>query len=208
MLRRFCTLTKFNKPLAQVVVKKENSLVPLSAQPKEVWINQLLHSIDICSRKQADRLLTVGMVKVNGQIQWKNSKVSENALVQIVRRKDLNSHHVPMPMDAKMWLFYKPRSICTFTTPKKVSVIDFLGQQGFSTKNCKVVGKLDFNAEGLVILTNNEDIEGAIQLQFDRLPREYRIRVHGRYNAEYLERLKRGIIIKKKQYKPVVVRYI
>jgi 23S rRNA pseudouridine2605 synthase len=161
----------------------------------------------VCSRRQAERLVAAGMVKVEGRTVFENVGVTEETKVSIQRRQDSNTREVPMRNDTKLWVFYKPcKMITTHDDPKKrLTVFDFLKSKGFPAEHIISVGRLDFNSEGLLILTNNGDLAQALERPENGVEREYRVRAWGKWTDEDLEAMKKGVTVKGKLYKPMAI---
>ena len=67
------------------------------------------------------------------------------------------------------------------------------------------VGRLDFNTEGLLLLTTNGDFARYLELPKTKLPRQYRARVYGKVNHERLQRLEKGITVDGVRYGSIKV---
>jgi 23S rRNA pseudouridine2605 synthase len=57
------------------------------------------------------------------------------------------------------------------------------------------VGRLDYNSEGLMILTNNGDLARQLELPENEIMRTYKVRVFGRLDEEKLGRIREGCVI-------------
>ena len=64
------------------------------------------------------------------------------------------------------------------------------------------VGRLDFNSEGLMLLTNNGDLARQLELPSNQIVRTYKVRVFGRLEQDKLESIRKGCLIKGVQYGP------
>jgi 23S rRNA pseudouridine2605 synthase len=70
------------------------------------------------------------------------------------------------------------------------------------------VGRLDANSEGLLILTNDEQLAVRLTEPAHRVPRTYRVQVRGSPTPEVLEQLRRGIMLKDGRTRPAQVRIL
>ena len=68
------------------------------------------------------------------------------------------------------------------------------------------VGRLDYNTEGLIILTNNGDIKRFLELPSNKIDRVYKAKVSGKINSLDLNKIKKGIKINKIQYGPIKIK--
>ena len=66
------------------------------------------------------------------------------------------------------------------------------------------VGRLDYDSEGLLLLTNNGDIKRTMELPNNNWKRTYRARVHGRIQDDLVQKLRKGLRVYKMQYKPII----
>lgn len=187
------------------VVSSALELTPPSASTT-LRLSKRMSSAGICSRRQAERLIAAGLVKVGNQRVYSNVAVDLNAAVTVARNPEMKSTTVPIPESAKLWAFYKPPGlITTHSDPMgRPSVFDYLKKMDrFEGKHVISVGRLDFNSEGLLLLTNNGDLSQS--LERSRLIREYRIRAFGKWSTEHIEEMRRGVTIKGVNYRPMNV---
>jgi 23S rRNA pseudouridine2605 synthase len=67
------------------------------------------------------------------------------------------------------------------------------------------VGRLDYNSEGLLLMTNDNALKGILESPETRLPRLYRVKVHGRITSEKLKKMQSPIVIQSVTYGPLKV---
>ena len=65
------------------------------------------------------------------------------------------------------------------------------------------VGRLDYDSEGLLLITNSGDIKRKMELPNNNWKRIYRVRVYGKVNKDIVLKLRKGLKIKTIQYKPI-----
>ena len=65
------------------------------------------------------------------------------------------------------------------------------------------IGRLDFNSEGLLLLTNDGDVARRLEHPNTAWRRRYRVRVHGRVDEDRLADLARGIVVDSVKYGPI-----
>lgn len=65
------------------------------------------------------------------------------------------------------------------------------------------VGRLDFNSEGLLLLTNDTSLKNLLENPTTQLPRFYRVKVHGRVTEDKLVKMNNPVIINQVQYGPL-----
>jgi len=67
------------------------------------------------------------------------------------------------------------------------------------------VGRLDFNTEGLLLLTNDGELARHLELPANAWLRHYRVRVHGHPNPKKIAQLAKGVTISGIHYEPIKV---
>ena len=66
------------------------------------------------------------------------------------------------------------------------------------------IGRLDYDSEGLLLLTNNGDLKRIMELPNNNWKRTYRVRVHGRVEDNIILKFKKGLKIDRMRYKPIL----
>ncbi|MEM6603589.1 MAG: pseudouridine synthase [Pseudomonadota bacterium] len=148
------------------------------------------------SRRETERLILEGKVFVN------NTKVTSPVL--FVTDNDLINvagQVIGQKEPARLWSFYKPAGyITTEKDPAGRSTIyDLLPS---NMPRLLTVGRLDFNSEGLLLLTNDGALKRVLELPATGLQRHYRVRVFGRAKQSDLDKLARGVVIDRVHYAP------
>ena len=106
---------------------------------------------------------------------------------------------------AKVYAFNKPRGcLVTHSDPKNRKTIFNLLPKQF--ENLITVGRLDYNSEGLIILTNNGDFKRNLELPKNNFERLYKVKVQGKVDAKLIDRLKKGFFTKRIKYRPIIAR--
>ena len=98
-----------------------------------------------------------------------------------------------------MWRYHKPAGlVVSHKDPQgRPTVFDKLKEQ---LPRVVSIGRLDLNTEGLLLLTNDGELERQLELPANGWIRRYRVRVFGKPDAEVLARLKDGVIIEGVKY--------
>ncbi|MFC1658949.1 pseudouridine synthase [Pseudomonadota bacterium] len=152
-----------------------------------------------CSRREAEKLIKDGEVKVNGKIV---TDVATNVTDEAIK---VHNKLINQKEKTRLWIFHKPKGIVvTRRDPqKRRTIFDILPAV---MKNIIVVGRLDINTEGLILLTNNGDLSRFIELPSTGWTRIYRARVFGKLNMNRLNRLQtKGVTINNIHYAPMKV---
>ena len=160
-------------------------------------IAKALARAGICSRRDAERLIAEGRVSVNG-------KVLDTPAVKVVAsdRIVVDGKPVRSAERTRLWRYHKPRGLVTSHKDEKGRPTVF---EHLPTGMPRVisVGRLDFNSEGLLLLTNDGALARKLELPSNGWIRRYRVRVFGRLEQADLDRLKKGVTIDGVSYGPV-----
>lgn len=194
-------------------VKVVRQRPPSDLLPKlsiEMRLTKRMSESGICSRRQAERMITAGMIRVDGTPVSSNIPVTPSSIITIHKSQDEETKLVPIPEQAKLWLFNKPKGlITTHNDPqKRPTVFDYLKLNKFPVEHIISVGRLDLNSEGLLLLTNNGDLARAMELPTSSLKREYKVRAYGKFEKEVLDEIQQGVTIAGKTYRPMQVLFI
>ncbi|MDR0625574.1 MAG: rRNA pseudouridine synthase [Holosporales bacterium] len=145
-------------------------------------IAKFLSSLNVCSRREAERLIAQGEVLVNGEvIKTPVCFVTERDVVCLGNRVVYGPrlHHDTKP---KIWLYYKPRGeITTHRDPQGRRTV-FASAREAGLGRVVSVGRLDINSEGLLLLTNSSAVAHKLEFSGDseeKIIRVYKVRFFG-----------------------------
>jgi 23S rRNA pseudouridine2605 synthase len=152
-------------------------------------LQKILSQAGVASRRASEQLMLEGRVTVNGatirELGTKADAARDDIRVD-GRRVKVSKHH-------RYLLLNKPRGyVTTRSDPqKRPTVIDLVGIREYVYP----VGRLDFDSEGLLLLTNDGDLAARLTHPRHGVPRVYEARVLGVPDQHDLRRLARGIVI-------------
>lgn len=151
----------------------------------------------LCSRREAERWIADGRVSVNGKVLRTPAFEVSGSDAVIVDGKPL-----PSTEPTRLWRYHKPKGlVTTHADPQgRPTVFDSLPPE---LPRVVSIGRLDFNTEGLLLLTNDGKLARHLELPATGWTRRYRVRAHGRVTQEELDKLKQGIEIEGVRYGPV-----
>lgn len=151
----------------------------------------------LCSRREAERWIADGRVSVNGKT-LNTPAVTVTAADKVV----VDGKPLPTAEPARLWRYHKPKGlVTTHRDPEgRPTVFDRLPPE---LPRVVSVGRLDFNTEGLLLLTNDGALARHLELPSTGWLRRYRVRAHGKVTQEALDALKDGIEIDGVRYGPV-----
>jgi 23S rRNA pseudouridine2605 synthase len=160
-------------------------------------IAKVLARAGLCSRRDAERWIAAGRVMVDGA-------VLTTAAVNVTEESDVRVDGAPLPQPqrARLWRYHKPAGLVTTHRDEKgrPTVFDALPKE---LPRVVSVGRLDLNAEGLLLLTNDGALARRLELPATGWLRRYRVRVHGSVDPERLKALARGVTIEGVHYGPI-----
>ena len=163
-------------------------------------INKVLARSTGFSRRDIDRLIDEGAVEIDGKtILSKGCRINVNSKVKI------NQKIISLKRDSELnsiYLFHKPRGcLVTKSDPKnRKTIYDFLKK---NHNNLLSVGRLDYNTEGLLLLTNNGELKRKLELPSSNLERVYKVKVQGTVDKKIIQKLALGYRINNFKYKPI-----
>ncbi|MEQ1710321.1 MAG: pseudouridine synthase [Hyphomicrobium sp.] len=160
-------------------------------------IAKVMARAGLCSRREAERWIAEGRVRVNGTL------LTTPALDVGPRHKILvDGQPLPMAEPLRLWRYHKPRGlVTTHADPEgRATVFDKLPPE---LPRVISIGRLDFNTEGLLLLTNDGELARHLELPETGWLRRYRVRARGRVSQADLDQLKDGIEIEGVQYGPI-----
>ena len=151
----------------------------------------------LCSRREAERWIADGRVSVNGKLLRTPAVEVKPTDKVIVDGKPLPSAEPP-----QLWRYHKPKGIVTtHSDPEgRPTVFD---KRPPEMPRVISIGRLDFNTEGLLLLTNDGALARHMELPSNGWVRRYRVRAKGRVSPADLANLKDGIEIDGVHYGPI-----
>jgi 23S rRNA pseudouridine2605 synthase len=153
-----------------------------------VRINKYIASCTEMSRRKVDSLISQGKVLVNSRRASVGDVVDTDCDIVMIDGKKVGQskkHYLAM---------YKPKFVVTtMNDPEARSCIkDFVPGK---YKGVFPVGRLDFDAQGLIILTNDGDFSQTIHHPSFKIPKVYEIRVFPTATDEAISRMKHGVML-------------
>ncbi len=182
---------KTNKNNKQKVAKKASAKNTIIVSNKneirdEVRLNKYISETGFCSRREADKLIEQGRVKIDGVKATTGMKVSNGQSVSIDGK----------PLKVENELVYialnKPVGItCTTESKIKGNIVDFINHE----KRIFPIGRLDKDSQGLIFMTNDGDIVNKILRAGNNHEKEYIVTVNKPITAEFIKGMSNGVPI-------------
>ena len=149
-------------------------------------LNKFISSSGYCSRREADKFIENGSVTVNGKVAQMGEQITGNEIIKVNgRRIESNAEIVYLALN-------KPVGITSTTDPNdKTNIVDFVNYP----ERIFNIGRLDKDSEGLILLTNNGDIVNKILRAGNNHDKEYVVTVNKVIDAEFVEKMQKGVPI-------------
>jgi 23S rRNA pseudouridine2605 synthase len=156
-------------------------------------IAKLLARAGIASRREVERMIADGRVKLNGEV-----LTTPATVLKTLKGVTVDEKPVKAAEPTRIFVFHKPSGLITAERdPAGRPTIYTALRNALPEDAGRVmpVGRLDFNTEGLLILTNDGELKRAMELPSSGLPRTYRARTFGDITQAQLEDLIEGVEI-------------
>ena len=153
---------------------------------EQIRLNKFLSDAGYCSRREADRLVEQGVVKVNGKTAVMGQKVTINDSI-MVKGKNISREEEQI-----LIALNKPVGIeCTTDLNNPDNIVDFINFD----KRIYPIGRLDKNSQGLILLTNDGSIVNNILKGSNYHEKEYVVTVDKPVTDEFLKEMAGGVPI-------------
>ena len=160
-------------------------------------IAKVIARAGLASRREAEAWIAAGRVSVNG------AAIHSPALnVTASDRISVDGEPLPARERTRLFLYHKPRGLLTTRVDPKgrPTVFEHLPKD---LPRLISVGRLDFNTEGLLLLTNDGELARLLELPATGWLRRYRVRAHGSVTEEQLDALRAGVTIDGMRYEAI-----
>ena len=143
----------------------------------------------LASRREAEEWIAAGRVAVNGEV------IHSPALnVKARDRITVDGEALPQRERTRLFLYHKPRGLMTTHTDPQGRPTIFARLPKHLPRLISV-GRLDFNTEGLLLLTNDGALARVLELPATGWLRRYRVRAHGAVTQPQLDALRKGVTV-------------
>ena len=156
-------------------------------------LNKFLAKAGIASRRKSDELIQMATTMVNGKVCLdpayhvkKEDSVQFDGKKVIVEKKKI------------VLMLHKPKKVITTVrdTHGRKTVMDFIPSKFRITP----VGRLDQNTTGLLLLTNDGDLQEYLTHPKNKVSKDYEVYIEGKLNIDQVKKLKSGLYIGYKEY--------
>jgi 23S rRNA pseudouridine2604 synthase len=150
-------------------------------------LNQYIAACGLCSRREADKLVTAGRVKVNGNPAQPGMQVEETDDVYVDNKK------ISLVKDDVVLAYYKP--IGVVCTEKDSHAERTVTSEIKYPIRVTYAGRLDKDSEGLLILSNDGNLINAMMKAANKHEKEYEVEVDKEINGDFLNKMANGVYL-------------
>jgi 23S rRNA pseudouridine2605 synthase len=159
----------------------------------EIRLQKVIAQSGVASRREAERLIASGRVMVNSKVvKTQGIKVDPDLDKVSVDGEVLTKNKTSIYL-----ILNKPQGVLAASSDPqgRKTVFDLLDHKAAARGSRRVfhVGRLDYNSEGLLLLTNDGALTNVLTHPSSGVPRIYRVRVQGTLKQKSLDRLCKGV---------------
>ena len=166
-------------------------------------LNKYIADSGVASRRGADRMIEEGRVKINGRkVTELGTDVNENNDTVTVDGVKIK------PVSRRVYIMLnKPKGCITAVKDDRgrKTVMDYVE---CGDKRVFPVGRLDYDSEGLVLLTNDGDLSYKLTNSAMNIPKKYIVKTEGEITESMLKELENGVLLDDKPTKPAKARVL
>ncbi len=165
----------------------------------EERLQKILAAAGVASRREAEKIILAGRVRVNGKVVTELGTKVDPARARIT----VDGKQVKAETKA-YYMFYKPRGVVTtMNDPQgRRSIASFVGEL---PERVFPVGRLDYNTEGLLLLTNDGELAQALMHPSHEVNKTYVVKVVGLPKMSDLDKLRMGVKLEDGMTAPAIV---
>ena len=167
-------------------------------------LQRIIARAGITSRRKAEVLIVEGRVSVNGAVVRELGSKADPAADTVC----VDGKPIPQGQQRRYLALNKPKGCVTTTSDPegRLTVMDLLGGQ--SSSGLFPVGRLDYNTEGLLLLTNDGDFAHRVTAAKNKVPKTYHVKVSRLPSKEAVQRLRDGIRLDSRLVRPESIRLL
>lgn len=175
----------------------------------EERIHKILAHAGIASRRACEQLILDGCVTVNGTVITDVSTKANPYISAIKVNGKLITMNSEQEESHQYFLLYKPRGVLTTMAPDeekgRPTILDLLNTK-MRTYHVYPVGRLDFNSEGLLLLTNDGELAYRLTHPKFKVQKTYEVKVHGIPPKKIIDILANGVYLEEGRTAPAKVK--
>jgi 23S rRNA pseudouridine2605 synthase len=164
--------------------------------PEGVRLQKILADAGIASRRKSEEVILEGRVQVNGKV-----------VTELGTRANPEKDHIRVdgkllqgPEQHRYFMVNKPRGyVTTLNDPEhRPTVMNLMVKEGkLPDVRLYPVGRLDYNSEGLLLMTNDGELANALSKASNSVQKTYLVKVAGIPTGQAIDQLRRGVMIER-----------
>ncbi len=165
----------------------------------KIRLQKIIADAGLASRREAERWIEQGKVRVNGQVVDQPGSLADPAR----DRLHVDGKPIPRSQESAWVILNKPTSCLTTTKDDKrgrTTVMEFVR---VVPTRVFPVGRLDYNTQGLLLFTNDGAVAKKLLDPRYAVERTYKVKVSGIPNEKTLKRLARGVHLEDGHFRPM-----
>ena len=156
----------------------------------------------LASRREAEKLILDGRVTLNGDTviePWRNCENTDELR--------LDGTIVGKSMATVLYQLHKPMGFLSTSKDAmgRKTIFDLIDSK---LEHLMIIGRLDYNSEGLMILTNNGGLKRYLELPKNKVERIYKVKIKGQLTSSNLTKIKEGLSLDGLNYRPIATRVL
>lgn len=157
---------------------------------KSIRLNKLIADSGLASRRHADRMIEEGKVTVNGKRVFEMGIKVDPAQDRII----VDGHPIKAKPMKLYLVFNKPKGVLTTMTDphERPTIADYLTDV---PGRVFPVGRLDWDSEGLLLLTNDGDFANKVMHPKAEVTKTYLVKLDGQPEQKHIDKLLKGVSI-------------
>lgn len=166
-------------------------------------LQKILAGAGIASRREAERMILAGKVQVNGVITTKLGSCADPEKDKIL----VEGKSIQLATKKLYYLFYKPVNVIVsrYDPEGRPTVLDYFKEV---PERINPVGRLDFDSEGLILMTNDGELHAKLTHPRHEIPKIYNVKIPGHLNENQKKKLESGVNIGDATTRPCQVKVI
>lgn len=166
--------------------------LPIETNQTGERIQKVLANLGIGSRRDIERWIVDGRVKINGEVATLGQRVEGNEAITVDDRPVRVQELTPL---RRVIIYNKPEGeVCTRSDPEgRRTVFERLPR--LKVGRWINIGRLDINTSGLLLFTTDGELANRLMHPSSQMDREYAVRIRGEVTEEMIENLKKGVML-------------
>ncbi|QQP84487.1 rRNA pseudouridine synthase [Entomomonas asaccharolytica] len=166
--------------------------LPIEINQTGERIQKVLANLGIGSRRDIERWIVDGRVKINGEVATLGQRVAGNEAITVDDRPVRVQELTPL---RRVIIYNKPEGeVCTRSDPEgRRTVFERLPR--LKVGRWINIGRLDINTSGLLLFTTDGELANRLMHPSSQMDREYAVRIRGEVTEEMIENLKKGVML-------------